>query len=52
MVPLSFSRPKLTLVAARKERAEARQLILEGIDPGEQKKVTKLAQTIPCPVND
>ncbi|MBY0233840.1 MAG: tyrosine-type recombinase/integrase, partial [Burkholderiaceae bacterium] len=47
MVPLSFGPyPELTLVAARKKRAEARQLVLEGIDPGEQKKADKLAQTI------
>lgn len=47
MVPLSFGPyPELTLVAARKKRAEARQLVLEGIDPGEQKKANKLAQTI------
>jgi integrase len=47
MVPLSFGPyPDLTLVAAGKKRAEARQLMLEGIDPGEQKKANKLAQTI------
>jgi integrase len=47
MVPLSFGPyPELTLVAARKKRDEARRLVLEGIDPAEQKKTNKLAQKI------
>ena len=47
MVPLSFGPyPELTLVAARKKRDEARRLVLEGIDPGEQKKAAKQAQKV------
>lgn len=45
--PLSLGAyPSLTLVGARKKRAEARQLLLEGIDPGEQKKADKLARAV------
>tara|TARA_R110000868_G_scaffold373033_2_gene636991 strand:- start:8015 stop:9241 length:1227 start_codon:yes stop_codon:yes gene_type:complete len=45
--PLSLGAyPSLTLVGARKKRADARQLLLEGIDPGEQKKADKLARIV------
>jgi len=43
--PLSFGAyPDLSLVKARQKRAEARQLLAEGIDPGAVKKAAKQAQ--------
>ncbi|MBX9408988.1 tyrosine-type recombinase/integrase [Pseudomonas baetica] len=36
--------PAVTLLKARQRRDEARQLLVDGIDPGEQKKATRQAQ--------
>lgn len=38
--------PAVTLLKARQSRDESRQLLIEGIDPGEQKKTLKLAQKV------
>lgn len=38
--------PAVTLLKARQSRDESRQLLIEGIDPGEQKKMLKLAQKV------
>lgn len=45
--PLSFGAyPDLSLVKARQRRSEARQQVIDGIDPGAAKKATKQAQKI------
>ena len=38
--------PAVTLLNARQKRDEARQQLINGIDPGEQKKANKLAQKV------
>jgi integrase len=38
--------PAVTLLKARQRRDEARQLLVDGIDPGEQKKATRQAQKV------
>lgn len=38
--------PAVTLLKARQRRDEARQLLVDGIDPGEQKKASRQAQKI------
>ncbi len=38
--------PAVTLLKARQKRDEARQLLIEGLDPGEQKKAARKAQII------
>lgn len=38
--------PSVTLLKARQSRDEARQMLIDGIDPGEQKKAAKQAQRI------
>lgn len=45
--PLSLGAyPDLSLVKARQRRTEARELLADGIDPGEQKKADKQAQKV------
>lgn len=45
--PLSFGAyPLVTLSKARQKRDEARLIILDGLDPGEQKKATKKAEKV------
>lgn len=47
MTPLSFGAyPDVPLVKARQRRAEARQLLADGIDPGEQKRAAKQAKKV------
>ena len=38
--------PSVTLLKARQRRDEARQMLIDGIDPGEQKKAAKQAQRV------
>ncbi|EZI29609.1 tyrosine-type recombinase/integrase [Pseudomonas extremaustralis] len=38
--------PAVTLLKARQMRDESRQMLIEGVDPGEQKKATKQAQKV------
>ena len=38
--------PSVTLLKARQSRDEARQMLIDGIDPGEQKKAAKQAQKV------
>jgi integrase len=38
--------PSVTLLKARQSRDEARQMLIDGVDPGEQKKATKQAQKV------
>lgn len=38
--------PSVTLLKARQSRDEARQMLIDGVDPGEQKKAAKQAQRV------
>ncbi|MDP0919726.1 Arm DNA-binding domain-containing protein, partial [Klebsiella pneumoniae] len=38
--------PAVTLLKARQMRDESRQMLIDGIDPGEQKKAAKQAQKV------